>query len=1273
MNALTKVSLDGEIIAPSAMVSVYGTTHPLNAVAASRIHCKVPAGWSITEILIEALSRKPGSVVRRDLIVEINGHEIPEENWSRVRVKAGATVTFIPRLQGGSGTLKAVLSVVVAVAALVFAGPIASSLTIAGLAITGTALTIATALVAAGIVLAGTIALNALFPTRPAPAQESINSGALNSIQGAQNQAAPFSSIPVVLGTHRQSPLYAAKPYTEIIGDDQYLRLLFCLGYGPLQISDIRIGETPLTSFSDYNIEVMQGYDSDPAPTLYPGEVDEVALSIQLDNAVDPPGGIGPNGYWQYQTSSPDAQEIWLDFTATQGIYFINQKTGAPEDWHVTVNCEYRLVGAVSWIALPVVDFSRSTSPTRRGQQFAVASGQYEVRVQKGTGNGDPSKVKDTIVWTAIRSVKRSPPITFPRPLALIALRIKASNQLSGVISTLNCLCTSIVANVNNGAAWTGTEGVTRNPADLFRHVLQGPANARPVPDAQIDLDGLTLWWADCFNKGFKFDQVIGSVGSVYDKLCDICAAAFAKPTQANGKWGVVWDRPTDPIVQHFTPRNSWGFQGQRTYAQQPHGWRVSFINEDNGYTEDERIVYDDGYDESNATLFEGLQFPGVTDPDQIWKLGRRHIAQNRLRPEKLSLSVGWDHLVCTSGDRVRVTHDVLLIGLASGRVKSIEGQVVTFDEEVTIENGKTYGMQFRVPADVRAIDRAVDVTPAGEYLSLTLIGDLTGLSAGNLFAFGETDRESADYRVQGISHQKDLVATLTLVDDAPDISTADSGVIPDYDPHVTIPADPFTLPPRDLQYLEVIDGDGASVRALVRLFWQVPRFGNIVSFEVQQRDDDVAGDWVTVDSVPVPRTTTDVPLIAAGVWSFRVRCIFRDGTVSAWASLLLLNLSGLAAAPGDILNLHLKSVDGQTVLDWSIVDDQRTIYYEIRKGTSWDTGLVVGDVVTQPPWPTTGDGTYHVRAYVLSPFGIRIYSVNTSSITITDSIISRNIILSKDEQADGWTGGLDGGVIDGSFIRTDVGETIGFPWAQEIVDQLVLDGLHIAIYVSGTIVDIGRAAECRFWTEYEASGVLQGDDFLAQPDVLGSGDILGTSPTRFIRAFPIWRFAPDGENDVFAAGDVFSPADVFGGSVTWLDWVKIASGTRVSRFFVPGFVLITDDETTDATGTKFRWFVDVPDRTDDYTQLSVPNTGLDVTFYTGGFASTPVPGTTAVPFNGGPNGALVPHVQRAIIDPTNGDEVKITNLTLEGCTVHVVNAGVNVTRDDVNILVRGY
>src|ERR1700722_18877480 len=142
MNALIKAPMDGEILSPGDTVSVYGTTHPLNAVSGARIHCRVQAGASITEILLEALSHKPGWHLRRDLIVKIGDHEIPESNWSKVRVKAGQTVTFIPRLQGGS-VMRTVLSVVVAVAALIIAPYAAGLIFAAG----STALTVGTALI----------------------------------------------------------------------------------------------------------------------------------------------------------------------------------------------------------------------------------------------------------------------------------------------------------------------------------------------------------------------------------------------------------------------------------------------------------------------------------------------------------------------------------------------------------------------------------------------------------------------------------------------------------------------------------------------------------------------------------------------------------------------------------------------------------------------------------------------------------------------------------------------------------------------------------------------------------------------------------------------------------------------------------------------------------------------------------------------------------------------------------------------------------------------
>jgi hypothetical protein len=180
---------------------------------------------------------------------------------------------------------------------------------------------------------------------------------------------------------------------------------------------------------------------------------------------------------------------------------------------------------------------------------------------------------------------------------------------------------------------------------------------------------------------------------------------------------------------------------------------------------------------------------------------------------------------------------------------------VVTFDERITIESGKAYGLRFRVPENARSFSRAVDpATPPGDYTQLPLVGDLSLVAEGVLFAFGMTNQESAVYRVKGIRHQKDLVATLTLVDDAPEISQADQGEIPEYKSNVTIPADPYTLAPRDLKYHERIDVQGQVARALVLLTWQVPRFGNIFAFQVQRKDDDGGGPWETVATVAPPR-----------------------------------------------------------------------------------------------------------------------------------------------------------------------------------------------------------------------------------------------------------------------------------------------------------------------------------------------------------------------------------------------------------------------------------
>src|SRR3546814_16608446 len=141
----------------------------------------------------------------------------------------------------------------------------------------------------------------------------------------------------------------------------------------------------------------------------------------------------------------------------------------------------------------------------------------------------------------AIRTITDEDPLNCACPLAGTALRIKASDQLNGVVDELNATVSSYVTSYVGGSpAWA--EAVSSNPADLFRHVLQGSANAQALPDARIDLDTLAEWHAFCDTHGFEFNMVRDFHSSVWDTLADFCAPGRASPTQIDGHWSFCLD-----------------------------------------------------------------------------------------------------------------------------------------------------------------------------------------------------------------------------------------------------------------------------------------------------------------------------------------------------------------------------------------------------------------------------------------------------------------------------------------------------------------------------------------------------------------------------------------------------------------------------------------------------------------------------------------------------------------------------------------------------------
>jgi hypothetical protein len=1182
--------LHGEIIAPGDGVTIVLRASPLRE---ERHVMVVPAGLSLQEMVtgfVAPLGYRPDWLALR-----LGGDVIARELWPRIRVKPGGNVSIVAMPQGKwlRQALLAVVAVVALVAAPYLAAPLIGAL---GLAAGGAAAAFVTAGIGLAITLAGTLAVNALFPVAKAdssilgrspaasidPVTGVSGTGANNtersptySIGGGRNEARPYGTLPSLLGTHRMSPALGAKTYTETVGDDQYLRMLFVWGYGPIVVSDLKIGETPVSSFEGFEIETWENHSSETL-RLFPNAVFEEPLSLDMTGQTS----------WVQRTTADDIDEISVDVVFQGGLYRFEKATGNRAPYSVTLSVQHRLVGSGSWISSGFIEVtSDSVSALRRTLRIVVARGQYDVRMSNANAaySGEDT-VQEGVNWSALRGIRKELPIKSPVPLTISVMRIKASSQLSGVIETFNGVVRMRVK-AWNGATWI--DGVTsNNPADLFRHVLQSSANARPVTDAEIDLPSLQGWHAYCVAQGFTFNQVRDFTASVFETLRDIAQAGRAAVSLRDGRWGVIWDEGSAaPVVQHFTPRNSSNFEGVRAFVDMPHGFRVRFINAKNNWLQDERVVYDDGFTVANATKFEGLDFPGVTDPDLIWRHGRYHLAQLRLRRETYTLTTDFEHMVCRRGDRVRVQHDVPQWGLGAARIRAVDAgsRLVTLDEPVVIQSGRRYTLRVRL-ADGAALSAEVTAAP-GETRSLTLLGDGPLPEAGNLAMFGELNRESVILRVLSIEPRSDLTAKVYLVDDAPGISAADQGLIPPFDTGSPPPVDLFQLPPLDLRAVEGFDTSGQVVRSRLVFSWQPPASG-IVSAYVVERRAPASSEWTGRQIVPGSTTEATMLDLAPGVYTLRVRAVFAAGQVSRWAELGAVNVGLLAAAPAPVEGFAISSVADVATLSWQAILSPAVSHYRIKyspalTGVTWSTASVLFDRLSgQSVQTTSRPGSYLIKA-------VTWYGAESDEpaivVTTVAPLSALNVVELVNEAPD--FGGSKAGVeldVDGKLRL--VAQEDWFAAADVFAPAdwfFGLAGLPVSgIYTFFGSVDLTDVYTVRITAQIDAIGERITADFFAAPDFFAASDFFGVDASQW---------------DVTV--EVRATSDDPSGSPVWSAWAPLVIGDVTARAFQFRAVLNSYDPAVTPLVSGLAVTVDMPDRVLAGNDIAVPAAGLAIPF----------------------------------------------------------------------------
>lgn len=649
------------------------------------------------------------------------------------------------------------------------------------------------------------------------------------SIRGSSNPNLKGQRLPILLGKHLVFPAHASSPYTiNVIQDDhksrprypdrQRVRQLFCAGTKDMVIESgtAKVGDTLVSNITQAVVEFRQAGES---LTVYGDRHFMTTVNKPMTaNSPDSEEAI-------IVTTPTNTETIRLNFIASSGI-------GKPNDNKLNKIT----VGDVVFIkdVDSAGDFIQLGRHEEHGASYhtfrwehnftnanTVAPStkrQWTLKVVRSHRMDEDSNRRDrfnfeSMVCTTADFV--SDPIdrkpvsdTTRAKLTLIEAQFNATNLIQGTVEKFNFVATLSTYIYTGTGGQTGptywtTQAATTNPSACFLYMLRDSyATQFPASDDQIDWPSFEEWYTFCANNSFECNIYFNDEVTIKDILEQICRLGRASWTMIDGKFTIVIDQENTTITQYFTARNTSNFQGERSFTDVITGCRVKFTNPEALYEEAERLVYYDNYEGEPrpSDIMQDLEVPAAITPGQAVKMGRYYIASNRLRPERFTFDVDIEYIFCTRGDRVQINHDVPLLGLASGRIESVEetgGNTVslTSDELLTYENGKDYGIKVRkfdnTVVDINLTNQASAQNPTVTSYAMEFETPQSGTDlyeVDELFMFGERDSETLDLIVMHIQSNADLSATLLCVEYNEDVY--DEGIIPAYNPKISLSAD---------------------------------------------------------------------------------------------------------------------------------------------------------------------------------------------------------------------------------------------------------------------------------------------------------------------------------------------------------------------------------------------------------------------------------------------------------------------------------------------------
>ncbi len=843
---------------------------------------------------------------------------------------------------------------------------------------------------------------------------------------GAKTVREPNGSIPIIYG-RRLTGGTVINEFISTDGEKNYLNSLVAICEGPIKsITLSRINKNAAANFTNYTEETRLGTGDQEPIKNFEDLHDIKSLSIKLDK----------NEPYTYTSTISDLEAFEVLVRLPSGIYQ-QDSSGTFLSWAATFKVEYKLHTDPDWIDLGETTISGKTSSVIQKifRKDGLTAGQYDIRITKTSE--DPSDLTYPITigelyLTGIDEINTDE-LAYPYT-ALDGLETLAIDELQGDEPNYEFITEGKLVSapkIMNGAAqvdwedyywdpdteqyklladdtvlsWDGTTYVEQfcaNPIwclyDLTTNTRYGLGDY--ITTSDHDLDFLLEKSRYCeervsdgeggYEKRFRMDVCIDSPQSALDLIMSLATIFRGLPFYSdNGKIKIDIDKPADP-VQLFGMGNIIKDSFSQTWGSRrdiPNIVHVQFDNEDNYYEQEMiSVVDEESLAAGDPKRIKQIRYYG-TKLSYAIRFGRDYIKTAKYTNRTISISSGMGAFIRQCGEVIDIAHDVPQWGYSGVVQAGSTTTKVKIDRTVIIESGKSYAI--RVDSATGAYEEKVVTDAPGSYTEVTVSEAFSFTPAkDDFYSFGELNKIVLPARIMSLKRKRLGEVEIQAQEYNEDKYDETAVVIPvkkTSSLNINIPdVENLTLTER---LVKLKDG---TIEDVIDVWFSKPDTTNYILHAFDKAriyiSDDDGASWTYLGETQGTHFAIEGGIKDLYTYTIAVTTVSSNGheeKAIAASPQAEITIIGKSAPPADVSSLSIEQLEDQCMLTWPSVDDVDLKGYELRKGTSWETGIVVDTIFdgTKYRLSTFGPGLNQFFIKAIDTSGN--YSLNAASASI--------------------------------------------------------------------------------------------------------------------------------------------------------------------------------------------------------------------------------------------------------------------------------------------------